>query len=111
MKTSTVMVCSVLGAAIFLQGAVFAGTVTINPGNGVATNVQQRITGRHYAMLDASVAEHNDKVGDLFDRSPIWGVQLGYYYNSGIAGPLGCSFGWSSHTHRVHFYVSLGLEF
>ena len=73
--------------------------------------LQQRITGRHYAMLDASVAEHNDKVGDLFDRSPIWGVQLGYYYNSGIAGPLGCSFGWSSHTHRVHFYVSLGLEF
>ena len=36
---------SVLVAAFFLQGAVFAGTVTIDPGNGVATNVQQRITG------------------------------------------------------------------
>ena len=36
---------SVLVAAFFLQGAVFADTVTIDPGDGVATNVQQRITG------------------------------------------------------------------
>ncbi|MBR5086020.1 MAG: patatin-like phospholipase family protein [Muribaculaceae bacterium] len=73
--------------------------------------LQQRITGRHYLMLDGSVAEHNNSLSDIFDRKPIWGVQLGYYYNSGIAGPLGCSLGWSSHTHRVHFYVSLGLDF
>lgn len=73
--------------------------------------LQQRITGRHYAMLDASVAEHNNKLGDIFDRKPIWGAQLSYFYNSGIVGPLGCSLGWSSHTKRVHFYVSLGLEF
>lgn len=73
--------------------------------------VQQRIIGRHYAMLDASVAEHNDKLGDIFDRKPIWGAQLSYFYNTGFVGPLGCSLGWSSHTHRVHFYVSLGLEF
>ena len=73
--------------------------------------VQQRITGRHYAMLDASIAEHNEKLGDIFNRKLIWGAQLSYFYNSGFAGPLGCSLGWSSHTHRVHFYVSLGLEF
>lgn len=73
--------------------------------------LQQRITGRHYAMLDASIAEHNNKLGDIFSQSPIWGAQLSYYYNSGIVGPLGCSLGWSSHTHRVHFYVSLGLDF
>ena len=73
--------------------------------------LQQRITGRHYAMLDASVAEHNEKLSNIFDRKPIWGVQLGYYYNSGVAGPLGASIGWSSHTHRLHFYVTLGLEF
>ena len=36
---------SVLVAAFFLQSAVFADIVTINPGDGVATNVQQRITG------------------------------------------------------------------
>ena len=76
-----------------------------------SVRVQQRITGRHYAMLDASIAEHNDKLGDIFDRKPIWGAQLSYFYNGGFVGPLGCSFGWSSHTHRLHFYVSLGLEF
>lgn len=76
-----------------------------------SVRLQQRITGRHYAMLDASVAEHNDKLGDIFDRKPIWGAQLSYFYNTGFVGPLGCSIGWSSHTHRVHFYVSLGLEF
>lgn len=76
-----------------------------------SVRLQQRITGRHYAMLDASIAEHNDKLGDIFDRTPIWGAQLSYFYNSGILGPLGASLGWSSHTTRLHFYVSLGLEF
>lgn len=76
-----------------------------------SVRLQQRIIGRHYAMLDASIAEHNNKLGDIFDHSPIWGAQLSYFYNSGILGPLGCSLGWSSHTHRLHFYVSLGYEF
>ena len=73
--------------------------------------VQQRIKGRHYLLFDGSVAEHNNDLDKIFDRKPIWGAQLGYYYNSGIIGPLGCSLGWSSHTHRVHFFVSLGLDF
>lgn len=73
--------------------------------------VQQRITGRHYLLLDGSVAEHNNKLGDIFDRTPLWGVQLGYYYNTGIFGPLGCSLAWSSHTHRLNFFLSLGLDF
>lgn len=76
-----------------------------------SVRLQQRITGRHYALLDASIAEHNDKLGDIFDRKPIWGALLSYFYNTGVFGPLGGSIGWSSHTHRVHFYVSLGLEF
>ena len=53
MKTSTVMVCSVLGVTFFLQGAVFADTVTIDPGNGVATNVQQRITGATDVVINS----------------------------------------------------------
>ena len=73
--------------------------------------LQQRITGRHYLMFDTSIAEHNNKLGDIFDRKPIWGAELGYYYNSGFAGPLGASIGWSTLTHRVHFYVTLGLDF
>ena len=73
--------------------------------------VQQRVTGRHYLMLDGSVVEHNTKLSDIFDRKPLWGVQLSYFYNSGIAGPLGCTLGWSSHTHRLNFFVTLGMEF
>lgn len=73
--------------------------------------LQQRIKGRHYALLDASIAEHNEKMSDIFDCKPIWGADLSYFYNSSLLGPLGCSLGWSSHTKRVHFYVSLGFEF
>ncbi len=77
----------------------------------VGVRLQQRIKGRHYAMFDTSLAEHNNKLGDIFDRSPIWGAQLGYFYNSGILGPLGATLGWSSYTKRLHFFVSLGLDF
>ncbi len=78
---------------------------------GASLRVQQRITGRHYLMLDGSVAEHGNELKGIFDHKPLWGVQMGYYYNSGILGPLGCSLGWSTHTHRLHFMVSLGLDF
>ncbi len=73
--------------------------------------LQQRLTGRHYLLLDGSVAERNDSLGDIFDRNPLWGVQLSYFYNSGFAGPLGASLRWSSHTHRLNFFVSLGFDF
>ena len=73
--------------------------------------VQQRITGAHYLMLDGSVAEHDNKLGDIFNHTPLWGARLGYYYDSGLLGPLGCTLGWSSYTHRVHFYLSLGFDF
>lgn len=73
--------------------------------------LQQRIVGQHYLLLDGSVAEHNDTLGDLFDRKPLWGIQLGYFYNSSLAGPLGATIGWNSHTHRVNFLLSLGFDF
>ena len=73
--------------------------------------LQQRIAGNHYIVLDGSVAEHNNDLGKIFDRTPLWGVQLGYYYNTSIAGPLGCSLAWSSHTHRLYFFLSLGFDF
>ncbi|MBP5561180.1 MAG: patatin-like phospholipase family protein [Muribaculaceae bacterium] len=73
--------------------------------------LQQRIVGQHYLLLDGSVAEHNDTLGGLFDRKPLWGIQLGYFYNSSLAGPLGATIGWNSHTHRVNFLLSLGFDF
>ncbi len=73
--------------------------------------LQQRITGQHYLLLDGSVTEHNDKLDRIFDRKPLWGARVAYFYNSGIVGPLGASLGWNSYTHRVNFFVSLGYDF
>lgn len=73
--------------------------------------LQQRIIGHHYVLLDGCVAEHNGELSQLFDRKPIWGLQAAYYYNSPVIGPLGASLGWSSRTHKVHFYLSLGYDF
>lgn len=73
--------------------------------------LQQRIVGPHYILLDGSVAEHNDEISDIFKRKVLWGVQLAYYYNSAVLGPLGASIGWNSYTHRVNFFLSLGFDF
>ena len=73
--------------------------------------LQQRITGKHYILLDGSVAEQDDNFSDLFSHHPLWGAGLSYFYNSGIAGPLGATLCWSSHTRKVYFYVSLGFDF
>ncbi|MBQ1724988.1 MAG: patatin-like phospholipase family protein [Muribaculaceae bacterium] len=78
---------------------------------GASLRLQQRITGRHYLMFDGCVAEHNEELGDIFDSKPLWGVQASYFYNSGIAGPLGASLGWNSHSHRLYFFLSLGFDF
>ena len=79
--------------------------------NKVGFNPNDIIFDPNILTIGTGIAEHNEKLGDIFSRKPVYGVQLGYYYNSGFAGPLGASIGWSSHTHRVHFYVSLGLDF
>lgn len=78
---------------------------------GASLRLQQRLTGRHYLVLDGSIAEHNGTLGDIFKRDPLWGVQLGYFFDTGIAGPLGATLGWNSHTHRVKFFVTLGFDF
>ncbi|MBQ9575769.1 MAG: patatin-like phospholipase family protein [Muribaculaceae bacterium] len=72
--------------------------------------LQQRVFQEHYIMVKGQVAEQNDKLGHIFDRSPIWGAQLGYCYNS-IVGPLGASLSWSNFTHQVYPYISLGFDF
>jgi NTE family protein len=61
-------------------------------------------------MASGGVAGQSNKLGDIFDSKPIWGVQLAYSYNS-ILGPLGGSIGWSNFTHQVYPYISLGFDF
>jgi len=72
--------------------------------------LQQRVFQEHYVIVKGQVAEQNDKLGHIFDRKPIWGVQLGYCYNS-IVGPLGASLSWSNFTHQLYPYISLGFDF
>ena len=72
--------------------------------------LQQRVFQEHYVIVKGQVAEHNDKLGHIFDRKPIWGAQLGYCYNS-IVGPLGASLSWSNFTHQLYPYISLGFDF
>lgn len=73
--------------------------------------LQQRLTGRHYLVLDGCVAEHNNELKNLFDRKAIWGASVAYFYNTGIVGPLGASLGWNSHSHRLNVFVTLGYDF
>lgn len=77
----------------------------------LSLRLQQRIVGQHYIILDGSVAEHNNKLGNLFDRKPLWGAQLAYFYNTNFAGPLGAAVRWNSYTHRFNFFVTLGFDF
>ncbi len=72
--------------------------------------LQQRVFREHYITLKGHVAEHNERLGDLFDGKPIWGAQIGYCYNS-IVGPLGASLSWSNFTHKLYPYISLGFDF
>ena len=72
--------------------------------------LQQQVLGDHYILVKGQVAEQNDKLNGIFDRKPIWGAQLAYYYNS-IVGPLGCSLSWSDFTDKLYLYVNLGFEF
>ena len=72
--------------------------------------LQQRLYKEHYMMVKGQVAEQNDKLDGIFKCKPIWGAQLGYFYNS-IVGPLGGTLGWSNFTKRPYLYVNLGFEF
>ncbi len=73
--------------------------------------LQQRLTGRHYLLLEGSAAEQSDEMKNIFNDKPAWGSQLGYFYNSGIIGPLGAVVGWNSYSKRVNVLVSLGFDF
>ena len=72
--------------------------------------VQQRLYKEHYMMVRGQVAEQNDKLDGIFKYKPIWGAQLGYFYNS-IVGPLGGTLSWSNFTKKPYLYVNLGFEF
>ena len=71
---------------------------------------QQRIGNNHYVLLRAAAGQQADKMKNLFDNRTLIGVQAAYYYHT-IAGPLGGTVGYSTHTKAPYFYLNLGFEF
>ena len=73
--------------------------------------LMHRLSGRHHLLFEGSVAEQNRSLDKIFDGKSLWGLQAGYFFDSGILGPLGATLSWSSYTERLHFYVTLGFDF
>ena len=71
---------------------------------------QQRIADNNYVMARLSLGQRSGRVRRLFDNGPMFGCEAAYYYNS-MFGPIGASLGYSGHTERPYFYVSLGFHF
>lgn len=72
--------------------------------------LRQRLGSRNYITLASNVALHDHSFFDILSKKPIYGVSLGYGYDS-MFGPLEASFGYSSQTDKVGFYVNLGYTF
>ena len=71
---------------------------------------QLRIGSNHYVLLRLTGAQQSEKLKELFDNRTLFGIQTAYYFNT-MFGPLGATFGYSSHTKEPYFYLNLGYEF
>lgn len=71
---------------------------------------QQRIMDNNYIIGRLSFGQRGDKLRNLFEKGPMTGCEIAYYYNS-MFGPIGASLGYSSRTEEPYFYVNLGFQF
>lgn len=71
---------------------------------------QQRIGRANYFIARLSFAQRSDKQKYIFERMPMFGCEVAYYYDS-MFGPIGATFGYSEHTEKPYFYVNLGFDF
>lgn len=96
------------------QQLPFAGITDIEMmDNSVAVagiKLRQRMGSRNYVTLTGNVALHDNRFFDILSNKPIYGLSLGYGYDS-MFGPLEASFGYSNQTRKVGFYINLGYTF
>ena len=96
------------------QQLPFAGITNIEmTDNSVVVGglkLRQRMGSRNYITLTGNVALHDNHLFDILEQKPIYGISLGYGYDS-MFGPLEASFGYSNQTKKVGFYVNLGYTF
>lgn len=72
--------------------------------------LKECIVHNNYLGFDFTIADESPKLKDIIDKNPFWGVRLSYSYNS-IIGPVGASFGYSSRTKELNFFINFGYEF
>lgn len=77
---------------------------------GLQLLTYQRIADNNYIHWNLAFMGNDDTLKDVFCYLPYLGAQIGYTYTS-LFGPLGASLGWSTRTHKPHFYISLGFDF
>lgn len=98
----------------FDQQLPFAGLghVEFTGNSFVAFNLggHYQMTKNNFILADAAVAEHGEQVKNTLDHTPYLGLRAGYFYRT-IAGPVGAFLGWSTISHKVSFYVNIGLAF
>lgn len=96
------------------QQLPFAGisNLEIVENSVLVTNLKfrQRMGSKNYVTFVGNVALQNDKFFDVLKAKPIWGGSVGYGYDS-LFGPLEASFGYSSRSKEVGFYINLGYVF
>ncbi len=73
-------------------------------------DARYRIGKNHYLSLMGNVSYDWDHFVNFESGESVWGVGLGYGYNT-IAGPIKAQVYWSSLTNRLGAYLSFGYNF
>ena len=74
------------------------------------TKIRCHVSGRHYVSLTGNVAVSNTRLYNLFSGEFIYGIGLGYGFDSKF-GPLEASVGYSNRTENVKCHINLGYYF
>lgn len=73
-------------------------------------DARYRMLDNHYFYASGAYGLDFQHFKDIKEDPGFWGVRLGYSYNS-FFGPLSANLYYSSFTHRVGAYVSIGYNF
>ena len=74
------------------------------------TTLRYRFSHDHFLSLTGNYGKHGNDPLNIIDHSDIWGVNIGYGYNS-IAGPLNTTIGYSNHIKNPRAYIGIGYSF
>lgn len=76
----------------------------------IQMKVRHRIKKDHYFSLSGNMALNGNQSSRIFKNSPIYGVSVGYGYDSPL-GPIEGNIGYSNHTDKLGFHINIGFGF